>query len=120
MQTQDKYVVMELVNITESAKKRISNFLSANPGKYAVGLSVLGGGCAGFKYDWRLIDTKEEINEDDYVSEWSGGRLVIDEISKDYLSGSEIHWVEEAFGSKFEITNPTSSGGCGCGVSFSA
>jgi len=36
---------MELFELTESARKQISNLLIKTPGKYAVSLAVLGGGC---------------------------------------------------------------------------
>ena len=47
--------------ITDEAKNQIEKLLEKNPGKYAVSLAVLGGGCAGFKYDWGFVDTKESI-----------------------------------------------------------
>ena len=50
---------MKLFNITDKAKSQMEGLLSKNPGKYAVSLSVLGGGCAGFKYDWGFTDIKE-------------------------------------------------------------
>ncbi len=55
---------MKWFNVTESAQKQIANLLEKNPGKWAVSLSVIGGGCAGFKYDWGFLDS----------SVWSGGR----------------------------------------------
>ena len=92
--------------------------LEKNPGNYAVGLAVLGGGCAGFKYDWQLIKTKEEVSKDDAMVEWEGGRFVVDEISLLYVSGTTIDWKEELFGSQFTVENPNASSGCGCGESF--
>ena len=86
---------------------------------YAVGLAVLGGGCAGFKYDWQLIKTKEEVSKDDAMVEWEGGKFVVDEISLLYVSGTTIDWKEELFGSQFTVENPNSTSGCGCGESFS-
>ena len=43
---------MKPFEITEEAKHQIEKLLEKNPDKYAVSLAVLGGGCAGFKYDW--------------------------------------------------------------------
>ena len=98
----------------------MSNLLSKNPGKYAVSLAVLGGGCAGFKYDWGFVDSSEEINKDDVMIEWADGRFVVDSTSMLYVAGTKIDWREEVFGSQFEISNPNATGGCGCGESFSA
>ena len=58
---------MEWFKITDTAKAQMENLLNKNPDKYAVSLGVQGGGCAGFKYDWGFIDTKDKIGEDDHV-----------------------------------------------------
>jgi iron-sulfur cluster assembly protein len=111
---------MEWFELTESAKKQIGSLLAKNTGKYAVSLAVLGGGCAGFKYDWGFVDSAEAVNKEDVLIEWEGGRFVVDAISIIYVAGTKIDWREEVFGSQFEITNPNATGGCGCGESFSA
>jgi iron-sulfur cluster assembly accessory protein len=110
---------MEWFDLTESARKQISNLLVKNPSKYAVSLAVMGGGCAGFKYEWNLLDSAEEVNEKDILVEWEGGRFVVDAISMMYVAGTKIDWKEGVFGSQFEISNPNATGGCGCGESFS-
>ena len=111
---------MEWFELTESAKRQISNLLAKNPGRYAVSLAVLGGGCAGFKYDWGFVDRAEQVNKDDVMIEWADGRFVVDSMSMLYVAGTKIDWREEVFGSQFEISNPNATGGCGCGESFSA
>ena len=109
---------MNLFEITDEAKNQIEKLLKKNPGKYAVSLAVLGGGCAGFKYEWDFADTKESIAGGDHVEDWHTGRFVVDETSMLYVAGTKIDWVEETFGSQFEISNPNSSSSCGCGESF--
>ena len=109
---------MSLFLITDAAKRQIELLLSKNTDKYAVSLSVLGGGCAGFKYEWGFADTKESINEGDHVEDWGTGRFVVDETSMLYVAGTKIDWIEETFGSQFEISNPNSTSACGCGESF--
>ena len=47
---------MRPFEITEEAKHQIEKLLEKNPSKYAVSLAVLGGGCAGFKYDWGFAE----------------------------------------------------------------
>jgi len=104
--------------ITEEAKNQIEKLLGKNPDKYAVSLAVLGGGCAGFKYDWGFADTKESVADGDHVEDWNTGRFVVDETSMMYVIGTKIDFVEETFGSHFEISNPNSTASCGCGESF--
>ena len=110
--------IMEWFKITDSAKKQIETLLNKNLEKYAVSLSVLGGGCAGFKYQWGFVDTKEQVQEGDHVEDWGTGRFVVDSQSMLYVVGTQIDWREEVFGSQFEISNPNAQSGCGCGESF--
>ena len=109
---------MALFEITDEAKNQIEKLLGKNPDKYAVSLAVLGGGCAGFKYDWGFADTKESVADGDHVEDWNTGRFVVDETSMMYVIGTKIDFVEETFGSQFEISNPNSTASCGCGESF--
>ena len=109
---------MKLFDITDKAKTQMEGLLSKNPDKYAVSLEVKGGGCAGFKYDWGFIDTKDKVGAEDITEDWGTGRFVVDDASMLYVAGTKIDWKEEVFGSQFEISNPNSSSSCGCGESF--
>ena len=109
---------MKWFDITDKAKTQMEGLLSKNPGKYAVSLMVKGGGCAGFKYDWGFIDSKDKVGADDVTEDWGTGRYVVDDASMLYIAGTKIDWKEEVFGSQFEISNPNSSSSCGCGESF--
>ena len=108
---------MKLFDITDKAKTQMEGLLSKNPDKYAVSLSVLGGGCAGFKYDWGFTN-KDAISKDDILEDWGTGRFVVDVTSILYVTGTQIDYKEEVFGSQFEIKNPNSKSSCGCGDSF--
>ena len=109
---------MKWFDITDKAKTQMEGLLSKNPGKYAVSLMVKGGGCAGFKYDWGFIDSKDKIGADDVTEDWGTGRFVVDDASMLYVAGTQIDYKEEVFGSQFEIKNPNSKSSCGCGDSF--
>ena len=109
---------MKWFDITDPAKAQMEKLLSKNPDKYAVSLAVNGGGCAGFKYEWGFIEKKEDVKEGDEMTDWGTGRFVVDETSMLYVAGTKIDWIEETFGSQFEISNPNSTSACGCGESF--
>ena len=96
-----------MITITETAKDKITE-RCAN----FVRLSLSGGGCNGFQYEW-----SEEVmpQDNDYVIE---NRMVIDDLSMNYLWGSIIDWHETAFESGFEVHNPNAQTACGCGVSI--
>jgi iron-sulfur cluster assembly accessory protein len=80
-------------------------------------VSVLPGGCSGFKYS---LNIEERPLEDDMVSDVNGVRVFVDGFSAQYLSGVTIDYVSSMQGSGFTFTNPNATGGCGCGSSFTA
>ena len=75
-------------------------------------ISVLGGGCSGFQYDFSYDKSQ---NDDDLCHE----NILIDKTSANLLKGSEVDFVKEFIGDSFKINNPQSKSSCGCGVSFS-
>jgi iron-sulfur cluster insertion protein len=79
-------------------------------------LSVEGGGCSGFQYQFGLADGPEA---EDSVTETDGVRLVIDPVSLDLVAGCTVDFVESLGGAAFRVENPNATAGCGCGSSFS-
>ena len=75
-----------------------------------------GGGCSGFSYKFDLADAK---NEDDVIVEKDGAQVLIDEMSLEFMRGSEIDFSTELIGAAFKINNPNATAACGCGTSFS-
>jgi len=108
--------VMTDVTLTESAAARINAILAKQPGAELLRVSVDGGGCSGFSYKF---DFAESVNEDDLVVERDGARVAIDEMSLEFLRGSEIDFSTELIGAAFKINNPNATAACGCGTSFS-
>ncbi len=79
-------------------------------------VSVEGGGCSGFSYKFGLDDTQ---NPDDHVITRNGVSVLVDEMSLEFMTGSEIDFSTELIGAAFKITNPNATAACGCGTSFS-
>ena len=79
-------------------------------------LSVFGGGCSGFQYNFTLDNV---LNPDDSVVEGEGAAVVIDSVSLGLLEGCEIDYVEDLSSASFVIKNPNATSSCGCGNSFS-
>ena len=107
---------MPILTLTSTAQQKIADLCNSNS-RYAVRLGIRGGGCAGFSYDWGFAD-ENEIESGDEIIEVQGGRLVVDSHSVMYLFGTEIDYVNEVFGSQFEIHNPNTKSACGCGESI--
>ena len=80
-------------------------------------VSVLPGGCSGFKYS---LNIEERSLEDDVVMELNGVRVFVDGFSMQYLNGVTIDYTSSMQGSGFTFSNPNATGGCGCGSSFTA
>ncbi len=104
------------ISVSDRAANRIRDILASEAGQRALRVSVLGGGCSGFRYEFEIVP---DANADDLVIEKSGARVVIDPVSIPYMSGSEIDFVDDLIGASFKITNPNATASCGCGTSFS-
>ena len=100
------------IEFTDIAKEQIEKIISEDQNKKFFRISVKGGGCSGFKYDFSF-DNK--INKEDILF----GKAVIDITSLDIISGSIIDFKKEMIGESFVINNPKASSSCGCGLSFS-
>ncbi len=100
------------IEFTDSALKQIEKIvLNEGFNKY-FRISVEGGGCSGFKYNF-TFDNK--IEKEDVVF----NKTIIDKNSLNLISGSVVDYKEEMVGSSFVINNPKATSSCGCGLSFS-
>ncbi len=104
------------ITMTPAAAERIREILLAEPDKKALRISVSGGGCSGFQYEFDLDDASKD---NDHAIEKDGSTILIDSISLVYLLGSEVDFVDDLIGASFQINNPNATASCGCGTSFS-
>jgi iron-sulfur cluster assembly accessory protein len=104
------------VSVSANAARRIAEILSAEPTGTMLRVSVEGGGCSGFRYEFAVEKTRQG---DDLAIERDGVTVVVDPVSLEYMKGSEIDFVDELIGASFQIKNPNATSGCGCGTSFS-
>jgi iron-sulfur cluster assembly accessory protein len=101
------------INLTPTAKSKINELCKD---AFGVHLGMKGGGCAGFEYEWTMIQ-KEDVGVNDEIINCGNGNLVIDATSLMYLFGCEIDYVTDVFQTQFVINNPNAQSSCGCGVS---
>ncbi|MGC6500372.1 MAG: iron-sulfur cluster insertion protein ErpA [Henriciella sp.] len=106
---------MSTITLSQSAADRIKTILAKQPDKSFLRVSVEGGGCSGFSYKFDLDD---HIHPDDLIVERDGATVLVDEMSLEFMSGSEIDFSTELIGAAFKINNPNATAGCGCGTSF--
>jgi iron-sulfur cluster assembly accessory protein len=80
-------------------------------------LGVQGGGCTGFQYSMAFTNEKGPL---DTEYEFDGEKVIVDGISKMYLEGTRVDYIETLESSGFKFENPNVKTTCGCGKSFSA
>lgn len=104
------------ITMTDRAARRVAEVLAGEEPGSMLRVAVLGGGCSGFQYSFEI--TKEQ-EDDDLLLEQDGARVVIDEVSQQYMPGAVIDFADELIAAAFKIDNPLARSGCGCGTSFS-
>jgi iron-sulfur cluster assembly accessory protein len=114
---------MEQFAVTDRAAARIAEIVAQTnqapetvPQGVALRVAVLAGGCSGFQYRFEL---DPQTQPDDLIIERGPARVVVDAVSLDLLSGSELDYTDELMGSHFAVRNPNAKSACGCGTSFS-
>lgn len=109
---------MEQFAVTDRAAARIAEIVAETQQatETALRVAVLAGGCSGFQYRFEF---DPQTQPDDLIIQHGSARVVVDSVSMDLLSGSELDYTDELMGSHFAVRNPNAKSACGCGTSFS-
>ena len=91
-----------MITVSKPAKEYLKKV-----GKPNVSLTVKGGGCAGFQYEWGTTDKEPTVCN-----------LHVDPIAEMFVLGCTIDYVTELGGSYLKVINPNATASCGCGESF--
>ena len=100
------------IEFTNRAVEQIKKIINSDQSKKFFRITVKGGGCSGFKYDFSFDD---KTNIEDIIFD----KAVIDKESLEIINGSIVDFKKEMIGESFVINNPKASASCGCGLSFS-
>ena len=103
---------MKKIEFTNRALDQIKKIINSDQSKKFFRITVKGGGCSGFKYDFSFDD---KLDEDDILFDFA----IIDKSSLELIAGSTVDFKKEMIGESFVINNPKASASCGCGLSFS-
>jgi iron-sulfur cluster assembly protein len=105
-----------LVVLSEAAAGKLQDLVAAeaNP-QMGLRVYVYSGGCSGFRYGMMLED---QPSSDDITVETRGIKVYVDKNSTQYLTGSEIDYLDTLMGAGFTVNNPNAVSACGCGSSF--
>ena len=94
------------LEFTDKAKIQIEKITKSEEKKY-FRISVQGGGCSGFQYEWGTTDNEPTV-----------ANLWLNPIAEMFVFGCTIDYVEELGGSYLKVINPNAKASCGCGESF--
>jgi iron-sulfur cluster assembly protein len=101
------------ITLTTSAAAAVIELIkSKDLQDYALRVFIQGGGCSGYQYGMALDN---RVRDTDLVFEQHGLKVIIDEVSIQYMKGTTVDYVEDQTGSGFKISNPNALSTCGCG-----
>jgi iron-sulfur cluster assembly protein len=114
------------ITLSAAASDAIQNILTErNLDGYALRVYVAGGGCCGMNFGMALDNNIRDV---DTTFEMNGVKVVVDEVSIDYLRGAKIDFVNDPVrGAGFAVESPSAAShsheqgeeGCACGGSCS-
>ncbi len=112
------------ISLSTAASEAIKHILTERQlDGYALRVYVAGGGCCGVNFGMALDNNIRDV---DTTYEVDGVKVVVDEVSIDYLRGAHIDYVNDPVrGAGFAVDSPSApahehgEGGCACGGSCS-
>jgi len=110
----------QLFTLTSTASQAVKDILTQrNLEGYALRVYVAGGGCCGVSFGMALDNNFRDV---DTTFETDGVKVVVDEVSIDYLRDATIDFVNDPqHGAGFAVNSPNAKGhshgegGCACG-----
>lgn len=114
------------ITLSLAASDAVKNILAEkNLEGYALRVYVAGGGCCSVNFGMALDNNFRDV---DTTFESNGVKVVVDEVSIDYLRGATIDFINDPVrGAGFAVDSPSATGhahehgegGCACGGSCS-
>lgn len=104
-----------VITMTPTAVEKVQELLTQeNDPSLGLRIFVAGGGCSGLQYGMTL----DEEQEGDTILPQGQFRVFVDEMSLEYIKGSQVDYVDSLMGAGFTVNNPNAVSSCGCGHSF--
>ena len=104
----------EVITLTNAARTRLGEIMSANTDAKGIRIGVKNGGCAGMEYTVDLVE--EAIAGEDKV-EVAEGTVYVAPQAVLFLLGTELDFEVTKLRTGFVFNNPNQSSACGCGES---
>jgi iron-sulfur cluster assembly accessory protein len=107
----------KLIKATEAAGHQVLKLLRKHTKpEGALRISIVGGGCSGLSYKMDLADAPKQ---GDILVESAAVKVLVDQKSALYVTGSTLDYVDAMIGGGFRMKNPNATATCSCGESFS-
>ena len=105
------------VQLTDAAAAKAKGLLDRDgSADMVLRIAVQPGGCSGLRYELFFDD---RALDGDALVDFGGIGLAVDKMSKPYLDGATIDFVDTIEKQGFTIDNPNAGSSCACGDSFS-
>jgi len=104
-----------MIELTPQAAARIRVLLQKNGVEGGLRLGVVGGGCSGLSYKFKL---ENQPKPTDSVYEHDGVKVYVDPKSHKFLDGMVLDYTESLMENAFVFRNPNAKRHCSCGKSF--
>lgn len=104
-----------MIHITPKAVDKIRQTLRANHVEGGFRLGVVGGGCSGLSYKFKL---ESAPRPSDNVFDYADVKVYVDPKSYEFLKGLTLDYTETLLESAFVFHNPNAKKSCSCGKSF--
>ena len=104
----------EVITLTQAARDRVGEIMSAQSNAKGIRIGVKNGGCAGMEYTVDLVD--EPIAGEDKV-EVPEGTVYVAPQAVLFLLGTQLDFEVTKLRTGFVFNNPNQSSACGCGES---
>jgi len=105
-----------MITISKNAKNKLIQLIEKE-GQSAF-LYLKGGGCNGFSYKFKILKEDKKPNKLDEKFSLDNYNLYLCNNSFMWLLGTNIDYIEDIMGSRFDFKNPQIESKCGCGTSF--
>lgn len=117
-------ITTQVFTLTPAASEAVKNILNERKLEgYALRVYVAGGGCCGVNFGMALDNNFRDV---DSTFETNGVKVVVDEVSIEYLRDATVDFVNDPVrGAGFAVNSPNAKehshgeGGCACGGSCS-
>ncbi len=104
------------INLSTAAADKVRSLLTQEGrDDLKLRIAVQPGGCSGLRY--QLFFDERDL-DGDVITDFDGVGVVVDRMSKPYLNGATIDFVDSIEKQGFTIDNPNATGSCACGDSF--